>query len=389
MLPAALRALAAAGVAARQGGGGGAVARLASPAAVAGGAAPSSARASLLLLASEARGGVSAAPGVAAGLRAASGAAASTSAAGAAAAGLHRSAPPPRGFAAAAAAAQPAPADDEETGGTSGGAPPPAPPSSSSTIQQLPDVPPGSRRTGLVGVKAGMTHEWDPQTGARTALTAIWFDAPRIVQAKAGAGRDGYDALQVGAGVARRRRASLRGVGRAAGHAAAHGGGGGGEGGKDAPLPPPRWLHEFRITPDAALPPGTPLRADHFAVGQLVDVQGTTVGKGFTGVMKKWGFAGQGASHGNSKAHRKAGGIGACQDPGKVWKGKKMAGREGGVRRTALSLRVAGVDPERGLLFVAGAVPGGAGSPVRVSDAVLARHGGQPVARPFPTKVAG
>jgi large subunit ribosomal protein L3 len=103
--------------------------------------------------------------------------------------------------------------------------------------------------------------------------------------------------------------------------------------------------------------------------------------------MKKWGFAGQGAAHGNSKAHRKAGGIGACQDPGKVWKGKKMAGRSGGAARTALSLRVAAVDADRGLVCVAGAVPGGAGSPVRVSDAVLARHGRQPVARPFPTKL--
>jgi large subunit ribosomal protein L3 len=118
------------------------------------------------------------------------------------------------------------------------------------------------------------------------------------------------------------------------------------------------------------------------------DAPGTTVGKGFTGVMKKWGFKGQGASHGNSKAHRKAGGIGACQDPGKVWPGKKMAGRSGAVRRTVLSLRVAGVDADRGLVYLAGAVPGGAGSPVRVSDAVLARHGGrQPVARPFPTQL--
>lgn len=102
--------------------------------------------------------------------------------------------------------------------------------------------------------------------------------------------------------------------------------------------------------------------------------------------MKKWGFKGQGASHGNSKAHRKAGGIGACQDPGKVWPGKKMAGRAGAVTRTVLSLRVAGVDAERGLVYLAGAVPGGAGSPVRVSDAVMARAGGrQSVPRPFPT----
>ena len=293
--------------------------------------------------------------------RPASGAAASTS-----------TGAPARGFAAAAASAQP---DLEDEDGPAR-PPPPSPPSS---IPTLPDVPPGSRRTGLVGVKAGMTHEWDAETGARTALTVVWFDSPTVLQAKASAGPDGYDALQIGAGAARRRRAGLRGVGRPAGHAAAHGGSEGA---------PPRWVREFRVTPDAALPPGTRLRADHFAVGQLVDVQGTTVGKGFSGVMKKWGFKGQGASHGNSKAHRKAGGIGACQDPGKVWPGKKMAGRAGAVTRSVLSLRVAGVDAERGLIFLAGAVPGGAGSPVRVSDAVMARSR-QPVARPFPTKMVG
>jgi hypothetical protein len=190
--------------------------------------------------------------------RAGSGAAASTS-------GAYGR--PMRGYAAAAAAAaaQPAPDDLLAPGGDGAAgaarAPPPPPP----PLTQLPDVPPGSRRTGLVGVKAGMTHEWDTATGARTALTVVWFDAPAVLQAKAAAGPDGYEALQVGAGAARRRRASLRGVGRPAGHAAAHGG---------SVEAPPRWVKEFRVTPDAALPPGTRLRADHFAVGQLVDVQG-------------------------------------------------------------------------------------------------------------------
>lgn len=144
------------------------------------------------------------------------------------------------------------------------------------------------------------------------------------------------------------------------------------------------------------LPPGTPLLASHFSPGQYVDVTGSSVGKGFQGVMKRWGFRGQPATHGTSKSHRSPGGTGACQDPGKVWKGKKMAGRHGARRVTVQSLMVAKVDASRGLIWVRGAVPGHAGGDLRVQDAVFRRYSGkkdggsgQPVKRPFPTKVGG
>ena len=158
------------------------------------------------------------------------------------------------------------------------------------------------------------------------------------------------------------------------------------------------------MSEDALLPPGTPLLASHFTPGQFVDVTGTSTGKGFQGVMKRWGFRGQPATHGTSKAHRSPGGTGACQDPGRVWKGKKMAGRHGNRRATVQSLLVAKVDAGRGLLWLRGAVPGHAGGDVRVQDAVYRRYkksgsggksegggtnSGQPVKRPFPTRGGG
>ena len=188
-------------------------------------------------------------------------------------------------------------------------------------------------------------------------------------------------ALQVGAGSVKPKRAH----GRQAGHCAA-------AGLRDTK----RVLAEFRVSGDALLPPGAPLLASHFAPGQFVDVTGTSVGKGFQGVMKRWGFRGQPATHGTSKAHRSPGGTGACQDPGRVWKGKKMAGRHGARKFTVQSLLVAKVDESRGLIWVRGAVPGHAGGDLKIQDAVYYRYSGkkggssgQPVKRPFPTKAVG
>jgi large subunit ribosomal protein L3 len=180
-------------------------------------------------------------------------------------------------------------------------------------------------------VKVGMTQAWDAH-GRRVPLTVLWVDAAAVTQVKRAAAGDATTALQISAGAVKPKNAH----GRQAGHCAKAGLG------RTA-----RVAAEFRVTPDAALPLGHPLTAAHFAPGQFVDVAGTTLGKGFQGVMKRWGFAGQPASHGASRSHRSAGGIGACQDPGRVWKGKKMAGRMGGAARTVQSLRVAKVR-ERG-----------------------------------------
>ncbi len=177
--------------------------------------------------------------------------------------------------------------------------------------------------------------------------------------------KEGYTALQVGAGARKAKQVSLP----LAGHFAWAG------------VPIKRRLAEFHVTPDALLPVGTPLHAAHFAAGQSLDIAGTTIGKGFAGGMKRHGFAGQGASHGNSVSHRAIGSTGCRQDPGRVWKGKKMPGHLGDVRRTVQSVFLYKVDAARGLLYVKGQVPGHAGSFVEVRDALRKR----PEAVPFPT----
>ena len=161
-----------------------------------------------------------------------------------------------------------------------------------------------------------------------------------------------------------------------------------------------RHLQEFRVTPDALIAPGTELTADHYLVGQLVDVcansyvvpllhvlsllihTGNRRGKGFQGPMKRWGFKGGSASHGNSKAHRSHGGMGGCQDPGKVWKGKKMAGHMGAKRTTVKNLLVYKVDSVHNLVYIKGAVPGPAQGWVRLTDAKNKKFTEAP---PFPT----
>ena len=171
-------------------------------------------------------------------------------------------------------------------------------PSSSLTRTMAPEMdvaPVRTRRAGLIAVKVGMTQEWD-HWGARIPLTVLWVDECQVVQVKRPE-TDGYLALQLGCGAKRPKQVS----GTLRGHFSAAG------------VPIKRKVAEFRITPDALLPVGFSLLASHFVAGQYVDVSGTSIGKGFQGVMKRWGFAGQPASHGNSLAHRGAGSTGGCQ----------------------------------------------------------------------------
>ena len=179
--------------------------------------------------------------------------------------------------------------------------------------------------------------------------------------------KEGYTSLQLGAGYKKPKQ-----VNRAyMGHFAAQ------------DLSIKREVSEFRVTPDAVIPVGTTLSAAHFVAGQHVDVQGVTSGKGFQGPMKRWGFSGLPASHGTTKKHRAHGSIGQSQDPGRVHKGKKMAGRMGNRTRTVQNVFVYKVDPVRNLIYVKGQIPGKSGEFVRVKDAL--RKESPPVDAPYPT----
>jgi large subunit ribosomal protein L3 len=166
--------------------------------------------------------------------------------------------------------------------------------------------------------------------------------------------KNGYTALQLGAGLAK-----VKNVSRAArGQFSA------------AKVEPKRRMAEFRVSPDNLIDIGAEITADHFVAGQFVDVSGTSIGKGFAGGMKRHGFGGLRASHGVSVSHRAHGSTGQCQDPGKVFKGKKMAGQMGNTAVTTLNLKVVKTDAERGLIMVSGAVPGSKGGWVLLRDAI-------------------
>ncbi len=217
-------------------------------------------------------------------------------------------------------------------------------------------------RTGVIAKKMGKTRLF-AEGGAHVPVTVLALDDVRVV-AQRTEERDGYTALQLGYGKAKVKRVSKA----MRGHFA------------KAKVEPKKKLAEFRVDADNLVDVGAEIGANHFVAGQFVDVAGITVGKGFAGAMKRHGFGGLRASHGVSISHRSHGSTGQCQDPGKVFKGKKMAGQMGNVRRTQQNLIIAGVDVERGLVLVRGAVPGSKGGYVFITDAVKrARHDDAPL----------
>ncbi|MCA3325460.1 MAG: 50S ribosomal protein L3 [Roseomonas sp.] len=222
-------------------------------------------------------------------------------------------------------------------------------------------------RTGLIAKKLGMSRLFN-EDGSTIPVTLLHVDNVRVV-AKRNAEKDGYEAVQLGIGTAKPKNVSKANKGHFA----------------KAGVEAPRKVVEFRVASDAMLEPGAVLSPAHFVAGQKVDVTGVTVGKGFAGAMKRWNFSGLEASHGVSISHRSHGSTGNRQDPGKTFKNKKMAGHLGVERVTTQNLEVAGVDAEKGLLLIKGAVPGSKGGYVLVRDAVKrARHADAP----FPAAIA-
>ena len=207
-------------------------------------------------------------------------------------------------------------------------------------------------RSGVIAKKVGMTRLF-LEDGRQVPVTVLQLDGLQVV-AQRTTDKDGYTAVQLGAGTAKVKRVSkpMRG------HFAV------------ANVAPKRKLVEFRVAPENLISVGEEITADHYFAGQFVDVSGTSIGKGFAGAMKRHNFGGLRASHGVSISHRSHGSTGQCQDPGKVWKGKKMAGHMGAVRVTTQNLQVVKTDADRGLILVKGAVPGSKGGWVTVKDAV-------------------
>jgi len=207
-------------------------------------------------------------------------------------------------------------------------------------------------RSGILAKKVGMTRLF-MEDGKQIPVTVLQLENLQVV-AQRTAEKDGYTAVQLGAGAAKAKRTSKA----MRGHFAA------------AKVEPKRKLAEFRVSPENLIDVGAELSAEHFVTGQKVDVSGTSIGKGFAGAMKRHNFGGLRASHGVSISHRSHGSTGQCQDPGKVFKGKKMAGHLGAVRVTTQNLQVVRTDPERGLIMVKGSVPGSKGGWVTIKDAV-------------------
>jgi len=207
-------------------------------------------------------------------------------------------------------------------------------------------------RSGLIAVKLGMTRIYTEE-GTVVPVTVLKVDNCQVVAQKTNE-KHGYTAVQLGVGVAKIKRLSKA----ERGHFAA------------AKVEPKRKMVEFRVSPENMIDVGAEITADHFATGQLVDVTGTSQGKGFQGGMKRWNFGGLRATHGVSVTHRALGSTGQRQDPGKVFKGKKMAGHMGDERITTLNLEVVKTDVERGLILIRGAVPGSKGGWVLIRDAV-------------------
>lgn len=207
-------------------------------------------------------------------------------------------------------------------------------------------------RTGLIVKNEGMTRVF-AEDGAHVPVTVLRVDDCQVVAVRTEE-KDGYVAVQIGAGKAKPKNTSKA----MRGHYA------------NAKVEPKKKLVEFRVSPENTLEVGAELCASHFVAGQYVDVQGVTKGRGFAGGMKRWNFGGLRASHGVSVSHRSIGGTGSAQDPGRVWKGKKMPGHFGVETVTTQNLKVVAVYPEDNLILVQGNVPGNAEEWVLISDAV-------------------
>ncbi|WP_354291773.1 50S ribosomal protein L3 [Sphingomonas sp. PvP055] len=216
-------------------------------------------------------------------------------------------------------------------------------------------------RTGVIAKKLGMTRLFQDD-GRHVPVTVLALENLQVVAVRE-ADRDGYTAVQLGAGVAKAKNVAKPQRGHF---------------GK-AEVEPKAKVAEFRVAEDAVLEVGSTISADHYVAGQIVDIQGVTQGKGFQGGMKRWGFGGLRATHGVSVSHRSLGSTGQRQDPGKVFKNKKMAGQMGDKNRTQQNLEIVSTDVERGLIFVKGSVPGSKGGWLLVKDSVkVARHADAP-----------
>ncbi len=223
-------------------------------------------------------------------------------------------------------------------------------------------------RTGLIAQKVGMSRVFK-EDGTHIPVTVLKVDGCQVVAQKTEE-KDGYTAIQLGVGQAKAKR-----MGKAMrGHFA------------KAKVEPKKRLFEFRVPADGLVAVGAELAPSHFIDGQKIDVAGTSIGKGFAGAMKRHNFGGMRATHGVSISHRAHGSTGQCQDPGRVFKGKKMAGHMGASRITTLNLEVVSTDDDRGLILVKGAVPGSKGGWVLVRDAIKKAT---PEGLPYPAKLKG
>jgi len=207
-------------------------------------------------------------------------------------------------------------------------------------------------RSGVIAQKLGMTRVYN-DAGEHVPVTVLRMENCHVV-AQRTVEKNGYTAVPLGVGLAKVKNTSKA----MRGHFA------------KAEVEPKAKVAEFRVSPDNLLEVGAEITAEHFVAGQKVDVTGTSIGKGFAGVMKRHNFAGHRASHGNSITHRAHGSTGQRQDPGKVFKGKKMAGHMGQTRVTTQNIEVVSTDSDRGLILVRGAVPGSKGAWIIVRDAV-------------------
>lgn len=221
-------------------------------------------------------------------------------------------------------------------------------------------------RSGVIAQKVGMTRVYN-DAGEHIPVTVLRLDNCQVVAHRT-EDKNGYTAVQLGAGHSKVKNTSkaLRGQFAA------------------ASVEPKAKLVEFRVSADNLIEIGSELSANHFVAGQLVDVTGTTIGKGFAGAIKRHNFGGLRATHGVSVSHRSHGSTGSNQDPGRVWKGKRMAGHMGQTRVTTQNLEVVSTDEDRGLILVKGAVPGSKGAWIVVRDAIKS---GTPADAPRPAAV--